>query len=618
MSLPKFLLFRLSGIRLRRPIMLVGSLLIASVVLITYHPALSIGFWMDDLINIDMAGRFSGLEYLAKAFDPRLQRLWYRPMIVMEWKIGYLLFRGDPVGYHFVQLALHAVACLLLFALVRRITHNLRVGLVAGLTYAVLPLASMAVYWPSVHDPLTACFSLLTFWFWMDYLESGSRFKFLLTLGTLIGALLSKEVSVTLPFLLVLTDWLLVRKPITLIGFLKRYTPFAVILAGYAPLELIVISRSLFTQQIGYAIGWQIVPVFLQYLSFLAFPWNADQTLRYLFLIAAVLVVAITFVKRDKRILMLAAVGVLPTIIVAPIPVYLFNPRYLYLPLIATAVGLALLVEFAMSALSKFRWIRAQTVVALFLALATFGQSANVNELTVNHGGFIRELRLLFRPIYQRHPTFPSDTLLYFIDTPLQSLDISGLMFLHYGANVVVSGVDRPDITYLRDHHAAFVFYLDSKNIFQEQPVDQSSDAQIEPKVPVQFEKSISLQAFDIASTRVKRGETIVILLYWKASERIGKDYTVFAHLVDGQGNMVAGVDRQPRKGLAPTHQWIPNSLVGDSVVLPITEDIPVGQDYKMEIGLYDQTTMQRLQIVDAAGHVITDHVTIAPLSIVE
>jgi hypothetical protein len=603
---------------LRHSVAVIGALVIASAVLVTYFPALGIGFWMDDLINIDTAGRFSGVEYLAKAFDPRLQRLWYRPMIVMEWKIEYILFGGDPVGYHFVQLVLHLIACLLLFALVRRITYNFRIGLVAGLTFAVLPLASMAVYWPSVHDPLTACFSLFTIWLWMDYLESGSKFKFFLTMSAFIGALLSKEVSVTLLYLLILADWLLVKKPITLIGFLRRYMPFAIILAGYIPLELIVISRSLFTQQIGYTIGWGIIPVFFQYLSFLAFPWNIDQTLRYVFLIVAVLIVAITFIKRDKRILIVAAAGAFPTIVAAPIPVYLFNPRYLYLPLMATAVGLALLVEFAIRAMGKFRWVQARTAVVLFFALATLGQSANINELTVNHGGFIRELRLLFRPIYQLHPTFSADTLLYFIDTPLQSLDISGLMFLHYGANVVVSGVDRPEITHLRDHHAAFVFYLDSKNIFQEQVVDPSSNAQIEPQVPVQFEKSISLQAFDIASTRVKRGETIVILLYWKASERVGKDYTVFAHLVDGHGNMVAGVDRQPRKGLAPTHQWIPNSLVGDSVVFPIADDVPVGQDYKMEIGLYDQTTMQRLQIVDAAGHVITDHVTIAPLSIVE
>jgi hypothetical protein len=618
MSLSRLPSFRSNGIFFRHPLTAVGSLLIASVVLVTYFPSLNIGFWMDDLINIDMAGRFSGPEYIAKAFDPRLQRLWYRPLIVMEWKIGYTFFRGDPVGYHFVQVLLHLIACLLLFALAKRATHSLRIGLVAGLIYAALPLASMAVYWPSVHDPLTACFYLLTLWFWLEYLESGNHFKFLWTIVAFIGALLSKEISVTLPFLLVLIDWLLVRKPITVVDFVKRYAPFVVILAVYAPLELIVISRSLFTQQIGYGIGWQIIPVFFHYLSYLAFPWELDQNARFAFLAAILIVCAVIVLKRDRRILILAVAGILPVLIVAPIPEHLFNPRYLYLPLMVTAIGLSLLVETALRAIRNLPrvWINAAMSLCIVFIVAT--GSASINEQTVNHGGFIRELRLLFRPIYQRHATFPPDTLLYFLDTPLQSLDISGLMFLRYGANVTVSGVDRREITNLRDHRAAFVFYLDNKNVFQEQPVDPNSTAQITPAVPVQFQKSISLQAFDIASAQVKRGEAVVILLYWKASERIDKDYTVFAHLVDAHGNMIAGVDRQPRKGLAPTHEWNPNSLVGDSVILPITSDIPVGKDYKIEIGLYDQTTMQRLQIVDAMGNVITDRVTIAPLSVSE
>ena len=87
-------------------------------------------------------------------------------------KVEYLLFRGDPTGYHAVQIAIHLANCLLLSWLTTRITRKWQVGLVAALLYAPLPLASMAIYWPSVHDPLAGVFYLLGLILWLDYVES--------------------------------------------------------------------------------------------------------------------------------------------------------------------------------------------------------------------------------------------------------------------------------------------------------------------------------------------------------------------------------------------------------------------------------------------------------------
>lgn len=597
---------------------LISALTIAAVVLVTYFPSLGIGLWTDDYMSVDLAGRFPGAEYLVKFFDPRFQRFWYRPLVGIQWKIAYSFFRGEPLGYHLVQVALHLADCLLLYGLVARVTMKWRLGFVAALFYATLPLSSMAVYWPSVHDPLAGVFYLLTLWLWIDYLESGSRVKLALTFAAFVGALLTKEVSATLPIMLFLADRMLVNKPATFTALVRRYTLFAVILLIYAALEWIVITRSVFTQQIGYSVGEQNFAVFFQYLAFIAFPWEPDQAIKYVLLTGVILFSLYLGLKRDRRFLFLGAAGAVPTLVAAPIPAHLFNPRYLYLPLMASAVGFSLLLEIALRAAQNSQWFWVRSALGVLVAFVMISGSTTIAELTETHGGFIRQIRLQFRPIYQQHVAFAPDTLLYFIDTPLQTQDISGLMFLRYGTNVSVSGIDRALIGELHNHHVAFVYYLDDQNIFREQAVGENTTLEITPALPALFDETISLDALEIVSSDVKRGGALVVLLYWRATGRIDKDYTLFAHLVDEKGEIVAGSDSQPRKGKVPTSSWSPNQQVVDGLVLPITDEVMAKKNYRLEIGWYYLPTMERLGLTDSTRRMITDHLVIEPFNVIE
>jgi len=592
--------------------MLLGAFVVAIVTFIAYFPSLRIGFWMDDYIAIDFAGRLSGLDYLVKYFDPRVQRLWYRPMIGMQWKIEYLLFGGEPLGYHVVQVALHLANGWLLYLLVARVTRRPRVGLVAALIYATLPLSSMSVYWTSVHDPLAGVFYLLTIIWWLDYVRSGERVKFALTFVTFLGALLTKEVSVTLPMLLFLADRLLVNQPARLVELVKRYAIFAIPLAVYAWFEWIVTTRSEFTQQIGYRIGEGTLYVLAKFLAFLAFPWEWDERLNYIALIIFSGLLIFFALMRDRRLWFLGAAAVLPTLIAAPIPPHLFNPRYLYLPLMASAVGYGLLLELALKVVQRWRWsVIARIVLACIVVLVVSIGSATIAERTVNFGGFIRQIRMSFRPIYQRYPTLPNDTFLYFIDLPLQTLDISGLMFLRYGAHVTVGGVDRSGWNGLRNHHTAFVWYLDETGQFKEQAVARAVHAQITPALPVHFGDAIALDALEVVADRIEQGEAVVMLVRWKTLAPMHQDYTVFAHLINENGEMVAGNDSQPRKGLSPTTTWRVGSVLVDGVVIPAPSQ--AGQ-YRVEIGWYHPKTMERLPLVGADGQLVGDTLVVGPI----
>jgi hypothetical protein len=602
----------------RRQWILLSTFAIAAVIFITYFPSLDIGLWMDNYWQIDLAGRLFGIDYLVRYFDPRAQTLWYRPMIGLQWKIEYLLFHGEASGYHFVQVVLHLTNCLLLYWLVFRTTNKWQVGFCSALIFATLSLHSMSVYWPAVHDPLAGVFYLLTILLWLGFVESGSHAKFVLAFMAFLGALMSKEVSSTLPFLLFLADRLLINKPIHFIQLIKRYLLFALPLAIYLWFQLIVTTRSEFTQQIGYRIGESTLYVFVKFLAFLAFPWELGESPNYIWLIGAVSLFLFFLFRHDRKLLFLGAAVVLPTLIVTPIPPHLFNPRYLYLPLMASAVAYSLLLEFALDALRRGQWkpIARAAWGAIMIALVIFSSGTAIAERTENFGGFIRQIRMTFRPIYQRYPTFPPDTFLYFIDAPLQTQDISGLMLLRYGTHVTVSGSDRGTFSGFRDHNNTLIWYLDEQNQFQSQTVAKDIRAQITPELPIQFGNSIVLDALEIADDHIKAGETIVVLMRWKAIGYIDKDYTVFVHLINEQGDIVAGTDRQPRNGLSPTTSWRIGGILVDGIAVPVSSQIIPGRKYSLEIGWYNSSTGERSSIVNSAGMPMDDKLVVTPMSI--
>jgi hypothetical protein len=269
-----------------------------------------------------------------------------------------------------------------------------------------------------------------------------------------------------------------------------------------------------------------------------------------------------------------------------------------------------------MRALQKLKWIWVQPMLASAIVSVIVSSSLNIGERVVNHAGFIRQQRLQYRPILQSHPVFPADTFLYFIDSPLQTLDVSGLMFLRYGTNVSVSGIDRDQLANLRGHRFSFVYYIDDENQFKEQAVGLDPHTQITPSLPTQFEDSISLSGIEITRADVRRGDALVAILYWRSTQRVNRDYTVFSHLVSSNGEDVAGYDSQPQRGLYRTTAWKPNQLIVDAVVIPIGLDTDLGENYRLELGLYDATNGKRLSLVDANGRSMGDHITISPITI--
>ncbi len=580
---------------------------------LAYNPALEIGFWTDDFSFLDLAGRLGLADYLAYYFDPRAQIAWYRPLQGLQWRAAFALLGGEARGYHLLQLFLHLVNAFWLFVFTARLTRQTRVAFIAALLYVTLPVISLAVFWPAVVDPLVAIFFLASLWFWLNYLERGARRDFVLAFAAFIAALMTKEVAATLPLALLLLDRLVVARPMAFGALVRRYAPFFLMLPIYLALEWNVLTRGLFTTQLGYGVNQFQLSTLTEYLTWLAFPFSLAPPLGALWIVALAAFLLYAFWRRERVALFFAAFALLTLLVVLPFPIA--RARYLYLPAMASAVGYALVFEKIFGAIKPARAARLIAVGLLMLVLLNNG--AAVNELAVNFSGTAREARVQFRAIFQKHPAVEPGTLVYFFEPPFPTPDLNGLLFLRYGANATAYGTDRDHIIRWRDARAALIAYQDAEKIWQTIRVEKDAALRAQNALPARFGDALALDAFDYSASRVARGEPFALLLYWRARARVEKDYTVFVHLVDANGKMIASVDSPPRRGNLPTSAWRVDLPVADGIILPIPADAPPG-NYRLEIGMYDLQTLQRLAIFDAHGQPIGDAIMIETVSIVQ
>jgi len=89
------------------------------------------------------------------------------------------------------------------------------------------------------------------------------------------------------------------------------------------------------------------------------------------------------------------------------------------------------------------------------------------------------------------------------------------------------------------------------------------------------------------ASTEVEGGENAAdVTLYWQAEGRIAYPYTVFVHLLDPTGQLIAQHDSMPQQDAWPTVCWRPGEIIADThrLTIPAGMSIDSGDLYT---GLY-------------------------------
>jgi 4-amino-4-deoxy-L-arabinose transferase-like glycosyltransferase len=152
-----------------------------------------------------------------------------------------------------------------------------------------------------------------------------------------------------------------------------------------------------------------------------------------------------------------------------------------------------------------------------------------------------------------------------------------------------------------------------------------------EPEAPHQlaanFDNLITLAGYDIqfdsgpteqsqAGDEMPSGPSFNLTLVWQCNARPEADFTVFAHLVDDEGNIVAQMDRPPLNGDYPTSAWEAGEVITDSMAVPLapqasSPDTPPQGPFWLKVGLYRPQNGARLPVRDAEGQVVADTVAV-------
>ncbi len=111
-------------------------------------------------------------------------------------------------GHHLTNVALHAVAAVLLFLALREMTGSLWRSAFVAAVFAIHPLRAESVAWISERkDVLSGVFFMLTLWAYARYARQPSRGRYAAVAVWYGLGLLCKNTLVTLPFVLLLLDW---------------------------------------------------------------------------------------------------------------------------------------------------------------------------------------------------------------------------------------------------------------------------------------------------------------------------------------------------------------------------------------------------------------------------
>ncbi len=109
--------------------------------------------------------------------------------------------------------------------------------------------------------------------------------------------------------------------------------------------------------------------------------------------------------------------------------------------------------------------------------------------------------------------------------------------------------------------------------------------------------------------------DAIQVTVFWRPYETPAQDYTVFVHLYDGRGELVASHDGSPLYGYLPTSVWSAGEIVPDRHTIPLPAQLAAGE-YRLSVGMYDAATGERVGVTGVQGSVIGDHVDLIEITV--
>lgn len=381
--------------------------------LLTLFPALLYvngignGFLIDDEIIVDSNTRplltEGPLTIFAKGekFES-LDLPYYRPLMNLSFYLDRTLWGMNPSGFHFTNILLHILNTLLVFALATSLIGGRAIPCLAGLFFAVHPVHTESVdLIQGRSDLLSGLLFLSSLLLFIQFVhrsrEKGSLSIYVASLAAFFLALLTKEMAVTLPLILLLYSFFF-RQPAREGGRSVNpwllSAPFFVVLGIYLLLRVWILGvpwipadpRSFLSPRL------LLIPrLFITYLKLLLWPFSLTflhslplphgpsdpfffLPLIFLSLLTAGVVLLATRSKEASFAASWIFVTLLPVSNLVPIRGFVLAERYLYIPSVGLTIVAALVASRAMGSRIP-TWGKGLVGVSIAAVLITFSSA---------------------------------------------------------------------------------------------------------------------------------------------------------------------------------------------------------------------------------------------------
>jgi tetratricopeptide (TPR) repeat protein len=387
-----------------------------------YINALPNGFVFDDMTTIvhnahikDLGKNFPAffnLDY----FKIAQAEVSYRPIATLSYFLIYALFGLNPLAFHLFSLLLHIFNVIGVYVLVDMIQHNKKTSLIAALVFACHPVLTETVDCISYNEDLLATlFYLLALVLYIKAAAIKNPFDLLLyffSLASFLVALLSKEMAITLPAIILLYD-LASKKTAQTRDFIKQavatldrqkfyYIAFALVAIFYLALRFKILVNpegSLSISRAGLFERILFLPDHLfDYIKLVLFPLdlNAEYSFAYphrflafsnlfSYIVIIAIIIGSFFIYKHSKGIFFGIWWFIITLLPVSNLIEIHNPfaeRYLYLPLIGFCMVISILINKipARSDLAQSKniaWLKYSILIGLliFYSLVTVARN---------------------------------------------------------------------------------------------------------------------------------------------------------------------------------------------------------------------------------------------------
>lgn len=138
-----------------------------------------------------------------------LHRGLYKPLTLLTFMAEYTVAGPNPLVFHATNLVLHLLNCALVFAVAARLAPGaITIPFITALLFGIHPMHVESVAWIAERkDVLYSAFFLGSLLAYIKYKEDNSRRNYLVSCALFLCSLLVKPMGITMPFILLLTDW---------------------------------------------------------------------------------------------------------------------------------------------------------------------------------------------------------------------------------------------------------------------------------------------------------------------------------------------------------------------------------------------------------------------------